>query len=166
MARKPSKKSQDIPFGEGALIAEDGRRLPSPISFARGVMRGMSHDAAARYAGYAPSVDTTRLMKSLEVRQIFKSVEDARRELQTILGTDYSSVANAMADIVHGGAESADRDRIQAAKVLADMQGYNAPKEMNVTGQFLIAELGSVSSSSLSDILESAGIKMTEAEVV
>lgn len=135
-------------------------RVPNPIAYVRYVQRGMSKRQAALTAGYSPTVSTTQIDRQRTVRELTKTVEDQRRELQMTLGTDFGSTAGAMADLVHTAEK--DGDKINAARVINDMMGYNSPKELQIQSRSLIVELSAMSNSAIDDILKAANIEIPE----
>jgi len=129
-----------------------GPTSPDPVLYARYVLRGMSKRQAALKAGYSPYTGTHSIDRLRVVKAIVKSVEDTRKELQAVEGCGLDDTAVAMAQLVHTAGK--DADKINAAKVLNDMLGYNSPKDIHIQSRSLIMELSGMSTS---DIMAALG---------
>ena len=129
-------------------------KTPSAVAYVRNIVKGMSKRQAARLAGYQPTVPTSTIDKNRTVRDLMASVEDQRRVLQTMLGSDFDTIGTQMAKLTLTAKK--DSDKINAARVVNSMLGYDAPKELQVKSMSLIMELSAVSTTSLDDILNAA----------
>jgi hypothetical protein len=100
-------------------------------------------------AGYSEGTKPSQIEKSAAFQSLERQKEEAAREL----GLDFRSNMKVVAEIRDHS--EADRDRLNAAKVVNSVMGYDAPQKLDVNGTGLFSELSGLSSAELERIAAS-----------
>jgi phage terminase small subunit len=106
---------------------------PKQIAFAVGIAAGLNQRQAYQEAGYSATgaradASASRLLRNAKVSDLIKSMKQAAIERGII--TRAESLA-ALSDIVRSD-KAKPLDKINAVKVLAQMEGWNAPEKVEI----------------------------------
>jgi hypothetical protein len=161
MTRRRQLETQLIPTSNAVSLPCVPMNEPDPIYFAQLVEQGVRPKDAAIEAGYSEGTNYRKLLNNLNVRRVRENIQQQRTALQELEGTSFGAIGRRMANIVQ---EGEDKDAIGAAKVLNEMAGNNAPKELKIESRSMIASFNNLTSVDLHTILGAVGVDLADFE--